>query len=63
MTSTVRLKREKNDGIAVFVPKGTILKEMASKIKLRQHLFFNLVRELSDSTSYNNWTNFYGDIY
>jgi hypothetical protein len=29
----VLLKRGKNDGIAVYVPKETILKEMAAKIE------------------------------
>jgi hypothetical protein len=52
MTSTVLLKPGKNDGIAVYVSKGTILKDMAAKIKLSQHFFFDLVRELSDSTLY-----------
>jgi hypothetical protein len=33
MTPTVFLKRGKNDGIAVCVPKETILKEMAAKIE------------------------------
>jgi hypothetical protein len=33
MTSTVLLKRGQNDGIAVYVPKETILKEMAAKIE------------------------------
>jgi hypothetical protein len=33
MTSTVLLKREKNDGIAVYVPKETILEEMEAKIE------------------------------
>jgi hypothetical protein len=33
MTSTVLLKGGKNDEIAVYVPKETILKEMAAKIK------------------------------
>jgi hypothetical protein len=33
MTSTVLLKRGKNDGIGVYVPKETILKEMAAKIE------------------------------
>jgi hypothetical protein len=32
MTSTVLLKRGKEDGIAVYVPKETILKEMAANI-------------------------------
>jgi hypothetical protein len=41
--------REKNDGIAIYVLKEIILKEMAEKIKLSQHLFLDLVRELSDS--------------
>jgi hypothetical protein len=42
----------KNNGIAVYIPKETILKEMAAKIKLSQCLFFDLVRELTNSTSY-----------
>jgi hypothetical protein len=33
ITSTVLLKRGKNGGIAVYVPKETILKEMAAKIE------------------------------
>jgi hypothetical protein len=33
MTSTVLLKCGKNDRIAVYVPKDTILKEMAAKIQ------------------------------
>jgi hypothetical protein len=33
MTSTVLLKHGKNDGIAVYVPKETILKVMAAKIE------------------------------
>jgi hypothetical protein len=32
MTSTVLLKCGKNDGTAVYIPKGTILKEMTAKI-------------------------------
>jgi hypothetical protein len=32
MTSAVLLKRGKNDGIAVYVPKEIILREMAAKI-------------------------------
>jgi hypothetical protein len=40
MTSTVLLKRGKNDGIAAYFPKET---------KLSQNLFFDLVRELSDT--------------
>jgi hypothetical protein len=52
----VFLKREKDDGIAVYVPKETILKEMAANLsKLSQHFVFDLVRELSDSTSYYNF--------
>jgi hypothetical protein len=39
---------KKNDEIAVYVPKETILKEMAT-IKLRQHFFFYIVWELSDT--------------
>jgi hypothetical protein len=45
VTSTVLLQRGKNDGITVYVPKETILKEMAAKIKLSQHFFFDLVWE------------------
>jgi hypothetical protein len=33
ITFTVLLKRGKNDGIAVYFPKATILKEMAAKIE------------------------------
>jgi hypothetical protein len=33
MTSTVFLKCGKNDGIAVYVPEETILKEMAAIIE------------------------------
>jgi hypothetical protein len=40
----------KSDGTAVYVSKGTILKEMVAK--LRQHFFFDLFQELSDTTSY-----------
>jgi hypothetical protein len=49
MTSTVLLNHGKNDGIAVHIPKETILKEMAADIKLSQHFFFDLVRELSNT--------------
>jgi hypothetical protein len=45
MTSTVLLKRGKDDGLTVSISKETILKEMAAKIKLSQHFFFDLVRE------------------
>jgi hypothetical protein len=53
MTSTVLLKRGKNDGIAIYVLKGAILKEITAKIKLSQHFFFDLIWELSDRTSYD----------
>jgi hypothetical protein len=33
MTSTVHLKSGKNDGITVYVPKETLLKEMAAKLE------------------------------
>jgi hypothetical protein len=33
MTSTVRLKRGKGDGITVYIPKEIILKEMTDKIE------------------------------
>jgi hypothetical protein len=49
MTSTVLLKCGKNDGIAVYIPKATLFKEMAAKTKLSQHFFFDLFQELSDS--------------
>jgi hypothetical protein len=52
MTSTVLLKLVKNNGITVYIPKETILKEMVVKIKLSQHFFFDLVQELSDSTDF-----------
>jgi hypothetical protein len=38
--------------VTVYIPKETILKEMAAKIKLSQHFFFDLVQELYDRTSY-----------
>jgi hypothetical protein len=34
MTAMVLLKCGKNDGITVYIPKETILKEMAAKIEL-----------------------------
>jgi hypothetical protein len=33
MTSTVLLKHGENDGITVYIPKETIVKEMAAKIE------------------------------
>jgi hypothetical protein len=51
ITSMVLLKHGKNGGIAVYVPKETIMKEMAAKIKLSKHFFFALVWELSNRTS------------
>jgi hypothetical protein len=33
MTSTVPLKRGKPDRVAVYIPKKTVLKEMAAKIE------------------------------
>jgi hypothetical protein len=48
MTSMVLLMHGKNNGIAVYVPKETIVKEMATKIKISQHFFLDLIRELSD---------------
>jgi hypothetical protein len=33
MTLVALLKYGKNDGITIYVPKGTILKEMANKIE------------------------------
>jgi hypothetical protein len=47
----------KNDVIAVYGPKETILKEIAAKIELSQHFFFDLVRELSDKPRSNEKTN------
>jgi hypothetical protein len=49
----VLLKRGENDWIAVYIPKETILTEMADKIsKLSQHFSFDLVQEVSNSISY-----------
>jgi hypothetical protein len=48
MTSTLLLKHWKNDRIAVYVPKETILKEMTTKIKLSQHFFFDLDDHISE---------------
>jgi hypothetical protein len=48
----VLLKRGENNGIAVYVPGETILKEITAKIKLSQNFFFDLFREVSDRTSY-----------
>jgi hypothetical protein len=46
----VFLKLGKIDGIAVYVPEETILKEMAAKIeKVKPSFFFEPVRELSDT--------------
>jgi hypothetical protein len=45
----VLLKRGKNDGIAVYAPKETILKEVATKIEYVKPAFFYLVRELFDT--------------
>jgi nitrogen fixation protein len=56
------LKRRKNDGIAVYVPKKTISKELAAKIQLSQNLSFVLVRELTDTTSYLRQTDAYVNI-
>jgi hypothetical protein len=54
MTSTVLLKcekrKQKNNGITVYVPKETILKGWQPKLgKLSQNFFFDIVRELSDT--------------
>jgi hypothetical protein len=50
MTSMILLKHRKDNGIAVYLPKGTMLKEMQPKLsKLSQHFFFDLVQELSDT--------------
>jgi hypothetical protein len=43
----------KNDEIAVYVPKETILKEMAAKLSnVSQHFFFDLVPGTFQYTSY-----------
>jgi hypothetical protein len=58
MTSTVLLKRGKNDGIAVYIPKETILKEKAAKIKcgifsIAPHtLFLNTVCHNTNTCTY-----------
>jgi hypothetical protein len=50
------LKCGRNYGIAVYVPKETILKEMAAKIEISQaSILVYLVQELSDRTSYDNY--------
>jgi hypothetical protein len=54
MTSTLLLKHGRNYVIPIYIPKETILKEVADKIKLSQHFPFDLVQELSDSTVYIN---------
>jgi hypothetical protein len=41
---------EKMMGSQYTFPRRLILKETAAKIKLSQHFFFDLVRELSDRT-------------
>jgi hypothetical protein len=51
MTSTVLLKRGKNDGITVYVPEETILKKMTTKIEYVKPEFLYLIRELFDRTS------------
>jgi hypothetical protein len=59
MTSTVLFKRGKNDEMAVYIPKETILKEMAAKLsKFSQNFFFDPVQELPDTTSYTNIASF-----
>jgi hypothetical protein len=45
----VLLERGKNDEMAAYVSKETIMKEVAAKIKLSQRFFFYLARELSDT--------------
>jgi hypothetical protein len=47
MTYSVPLKRRKNGGIDVYVPKKTILKQMAAKIKLSQHFLLTYSGNLS----------------
>jgi hypothetical protein len=59
MISMVLLQHGKTDGIAVYIPKDTILREMAAKIKLSQHFFFDLVRELSDTPHNEELHNLY----
>jgi hypothetical protein len=44
----VLLKRGENDGIAVYIPKETTLKEMAAKIEQVKPAFFDLVQELAN---------------
>jgi hypothetical protein len=52
----VLLKCGKNYGIDVYVPKETILKEMAAKIELCQH-FFYLVREYAVCVNLSEYAN------
>jgi hypothetical protein len=42
------LKRGRYDGVDAYVPKATILKEMAAKMQYVKPQFFYLVREFSD---------------
>jgi hypothetical protein len=51
--SILLLKHGNNAGIAVCIPKETILKEIAAKVEYVKAAFFNLVWELSSGTSYN----------
>jgi hypothetical protein len=53
----VLLKYGKNDGIALYVPKKTTLKEVAAKIeKVKSAFFFNQVREFSNSLVLMNFS-------
>jgi hypothetical protein len=57
ITPIMLSKRGKNNWITGYIPRETILKEMAAKIKLSQCFFFDLVQELSNSTLYESTEN------
>jgi pimeloyl-ACP methyl ester carboxylesterase len=52
ITLPVLLMCGRNDGIAVHIPKESVLKEMAAKIQEVKPAFFDLVEELSDRPLY-----------
>jgi hypothetical protein len=51
--STLFLKRGKNDGIAVYFPKETILKEMAAKFKVTDNLKRSWRRQICNRSCIN----------
>jgi hypothetical protein len=47
-----------NNGITIYIPKDTIFQDMTAKIMLNQHLFSDLVRDLSNNPLITVNTNF-----